>query len=438
MALQKIRKTVRSVVSQHVEPKLKTIPFIKDFFLMFEEKDKDKQLHSLRRAYIGAFFIIGILTLLSHVVTSHITSNEKENAQVTVMITKMQSMVENIVSQATLFKSSGSSFDDNLLTTAVDNLRTYHAQAAAYGDDAINELLTNQQYLIGKRIDSFTGIVADFLKYRRTNQSTDANIAFTALSGESSKGLQLNLDLALEQYRGDILSEISRASHLQTGGVVIIFVVLLLELFFIFNPLVKHLEEYHKYLIKLALTDMLTNLNNRRAFMQLANAGLDYYKRHKKPFVLVLMDLDHFKSVNDTYGHKVGDLVLQHYSALMQKTLRAHDTLGRIGGEEFSIFLPQISAEEATTLIERCRKAVAETPCPYTDGKGETKTLNYSSSFGAVAVTEGVWTLDELFIAADEQLYKAKEQGRNRVVMTKLSRPVPVVPTTAVPATPSA
>jgi len=417
MALQKIRKTVRSVVSQHVEPKLKTIPFIKDFFLMFEEKDKDKQLHSLRRAYIGAFFIIGILTLLSHVVTSHITSNEKENAQVTVMITKMQSMVENIVSQATLFKSSGSSFDDNLLTTAVDNLRTYHAQAAAYGDDAINELLTNQQYLIGKRIDSFTGIVADFLKYRRTNQSTDANIAFTALSGESSKGLQLNLDLALEQYRGDILSEISRASHLQTGGVVIIFVVLLLELFFIFNPLVKHLEEYHKYLIKL---------------------GLDYYKRHKKPFVLVLMDLDHFKSVNDTYGHKVGDLVLQHYSALMQKTLRAHDTLGRIGGEEFSIFLPQISAEEATTLIERCRKAVAETPCPYTDGKGETKTLNYSSSFGAVAVTEGVWTLDELFIAADEQLYKAKEQGRNRVVMTKLSRPVPVVPTTAVPATPSA
>ena len=132
------------------------------------------------------------------------------------------------------------------------------------------------------------------------------------------------------------------------------------------------------------------------------------------------MDLDHFKVVNDTYGHKVGDLVLQHFSTLMQKDLRAHDTIGRIGGEEFAIFLPQTTADEAQPMIERFRKRVAETPCPYIDGNGEARTISYSGSFGAAAVTDGVWTLDTLFIRADEQLYKAKEQGRNCVVIKKL------------------
>jgi diguanylate cyclase (GGDEF)-like protein len=405
-----------------MEVSLKSMPGMKNLYLRIVDslQDKDKQLHSLKRAYIGAFSIIGILSLLGHFVTAHLTSNEKENAEVTFTITNMRSLVDTIVSQATIFKNSGDSFDDNLITTSIDSLKEGRAKVEAYGDEATNAILNDSQFLLNKRISDFIKISDDFLKYKRTNQHTEMSVAYTALTGESSKVLEINLDLALEQYRSDILQEINRAYQLQLGFVGIIIVVLFLEALFIFNPLVKHLEEYHKYLIKLALTDMLTGLNNRRAFMQLANAGIDHFKRHKKPFVLVLMDLDHFKNVNDTYGHKVGDLVLQHYSSLMQKTLRAHDTLGRIGGEEFAIFLPQITAEEALPLIERCRKRVAETPCSYTDGSGEIKSLSYSSSFGAVAVSEGGWTLDELFIRADEQLYKAKEKGRNCVVIHPL------------------
>lgn len=405
-----------------MEVSLKSMPGVKNLYLRIVDslQDKDKQLHSLKRAYICAFSIIAIISTLSHFVTVHLTNNEKENAEVTFTITNMRSLVDTVVSQATVFNVSGDNFDDNLITTSLDSLKEGRAKVESYGDEATNAILNDPQFLLNKRINSFIKITDDFLRYKRTNQRTDAAIAYTALTGESSKVLDINLDLALDQYRTDILQEINRAYELQLGGLAIILFVLFMEAVFIFNPLVKHLEEYHRYLIKLALTDMLTGLNNRRAFMQLANAGIDYYKRHKKPFVLVLMDLDHFKSVNDTYGHKVGDLVLQHYSSLMQKTLRAHDTLGRIGGEEFAIFLPQITAEEALLMIERCRKRVAETPCAYSDGSGETKNLSYSSSFGAVAVTAGEWTLDELFIRADEQLYKAKEQGRNCVVMKSL------------------
>ena len=424
MGFERIRKTVREMTSQPLEVNLNSMPGVKGIYLRIVDslQDKDKQLHSLKRAYIGAFTIIAILSIVGHGVTIHITNNQRENAQVTFSITSMRSLVDAVVSQATVFKTSSNAFDDNLLTTTLDSLKAAHAKIEAYGDDATTNIFQDPKYLLDKRISQFIQRCDDFLKYNRTDRKTETSVAFMALTGELSKILDINLDLALDQYRTDTMKDIHRDYQLQFGGLLIILLVLALEALFIFNPLVKHLEEYHKHLIRLALTDMLTGLNNRRAFIQLANAGLDHFKRHKKPFVLVLMDLDHFKNVNDTYGHKVGDLVLQHYSALLQKTLRAHDTVGRIGGEEFALFLPQTSAEEALSLVERCRKTVDETPCPYTNGSGEQKTLHYTSSFGAVSVTQGLWTLDELFIQADERLYKAKEKGRNCVVLESLHR----------------
>jgi diguanylate cyclase (GGDEF)-like protein len=439
MIFQRIRKTVREVTSQPLEVNLKALPALKSVYMSLLDwpQDKDKQLYSLKRAYIGAFSIIAAISILSHIVTAHITSNEKENAKVTVTITHMRSLVETIVSQATVFRTTGDVFDDNLITGSIDALKEDYAKIETYGDDAAADVLQNPRYLLNKRLATFIQMGDDFLKYNRIAKRTEAKVAFDALTGDSSKALEINLDLALEQYRSEILEEIKRDANLQKAGIGIILLVLALEMLFIFNPLVKRLEEYHKHLIKLALTDMLTDLNNRRAFMQLANAGLDYYKRHKTPFVLVLMDLDHFKSVNDTYGHKVGDLVLQHYSDLMKKSLRAHDTIGRIGGEEFAIFLPQITPAEAMPLLERCRKSVAETPCPYIDGNGEKKTLSYTSSFGAVSVSEGQWTLDELFIRADEQLYKAKEKSRNCIVLTSLDKPKPAGASEPAPAAPA-
>jgi len=424
MIFKTIRKTVRNAASQPMEVRLKSLPALKEFYLslIYRGQDQDKQLHSLRRAYIGAVAIVALLSILGDVVTVHITSNEKENAEVTATIGNMRGLVETIVSHTLVFKTSADPFDENLIITSLDALKEDRARIEAYGDDATRAIFDNPQYLLGQGINTFIKVTDDFLKYNRTGEKTDAKVAFTALTGGTSKGLEINLDLALDQYRADILEEIQRASYMQKAGVIVILLVLGMEFFFIFNPLLKRLEEYHKHLIKLALTDMLTELNNRRAFMQLANAGLDYYKRHKTPFVLVLMDLDHFKSVNDTYGHKIGDLVLQHYSALMKKSLRAHDTLGRIGGEEFAIFLPQTTSEEALPLVERFRKRIAETPCTFVDAKGESRSLNYSSSFGAVSVADGEWTLDELFIRADEQLYKAKEQGRNCIVLKVLNK----------------
>ena len=418
----KIRAVINDLTSKPLEVSLNSMPAVKNMYLRVVEalQDKDMQLQNLTRAYVGALSLIALISILGHIVTVHLTSNQRENAEVTFTITNLRSLVDTIVSQASTFKTSKDSFDDDLVSQSIDRLQKEETKIDSYGSDALNGIFHDPPFLLSEKVDKFIKTTNDFLRYLRTNKNEEAAAAFSSLSGETSKVLEINMDLSLDQYRTDVLKQIEHSYQLQYAGVLTILLVLFLEATFIFRPMVKHLREYHNYLIKLALTDMLTGLNNRRAFLQLANAGLDHYKRHKKPFVVVLMDLDHFKHVNDTYGHKVGDLVLQHYATLMQKVLRAHDTLGRIGGEEFAIFLPQTTADEALPMLERFRQSIAETPCPYMDGNGQPQTLRYTSSFGAIAVTTGVWTLDELFIKADAQLYKAKDGGRNCIMMEKL------------------
>jgi diguanylate cyclase (GGDEF)-like protein len=394
----------------------------KSFYLRLPENlpKKDRQQQSLTRAYKGALGIIAALTIIGHTLTAYITNNQRESAEITFRITNLHSLVDVIVSQAAIYKASRNSFDDDLLSQSIEQLKKERLKIDAQNGDNLNAIFHAPPFLLSDKIKTFILMAEEFSSDQRTEKYADAATALATLTNTTAKILAINLDLALEQYRNDTLQQIEQSYSLQYYTVLIVLCVLLLEAAFIFRPLVLRLGEYHQDLIKLALTDMLTGLNNRRAFMQLAYAGLDHFKRHKKPFALILMDLDKFKSINDLYGHKVGDLVLQHYSMLMHKSLRAHDTMGRIGGEEFAIFLPETGAEGAMKIIERFRKRVMDTPCPYVDKDGEKKSLNYTSSFGIASVTEGVWTLDELFIKADECLYKAKHQGRNCVVMEKL------------------
>ncbi len=422
LALKRIRQIVNDPFPTSLNVDLEKIPRNMNFYLRLPESSqtRDAQQQSLTRAYIGAFGIIAALTIVGHALTTYITGNQRENAEITAKMSDVRSLVDVIVSQSVTYKATGNSFDDEFLSESIERIKKEQSTIEARRSDTINGIFHVPPFFLSEKIKNFIATAEEFAREQRTDMRTEAAATLDTLINKTSKILTINLDLALEQYRTDVMKQIEQSYTLQYFSVLTVLAVLLLEAFFIFRPLIARLGQYHRDLIKLALTDMLTGLNNRRAFMQLAYAGLDHFKRHKKPFALILMDLDKFKSVNDIYGHKVGDLVLQHYSMLMHKSLRAHDTMGRIGGEEFAIFLPETGAEESLKIIERFRKRVMDTPCPYVDNNGENKTLNYTSSFGIVTVTEGVWTLDELFVKADENLYKAKDRGRNCVVMEKL------------------
>lgn len=156
-------------------------------------------------------------------------------------------------------------------------------------------------------------------------------------------------------------------------------------------------------------TDELTAVANRRRLIEKIQEETERSRRTGRPFALFMMDLDHFKAVNDKYGHQTGDLVLRECAAILQKSVRVVDLVARYGGEEFCVVLPETDAEGARITAERIRAAVEEAPDPMP-----------TISIG-VAVWHKEIGADRILSSADKALYEAKHSGRNRVVFAEES-----------------
>jgi diguanylate cyclase (GGDEF)-like protein len=161
---------------------------------------------------------------------------------------------------------------------------------------------------------------------------------------------------------------------------------------------------------RLAAIDGMTGLNNRRNFVLLAEAEWTRFRRYGRPMALLMLDIDHFKAVNDTYGHDVGDEVIKAVADVLQTHKRASDTVGRLGGEEFALVLPEATLDSAVAAGERLRKLVAERGVDAA-GSRVAVTVSVGASIGQTD-TPGV---EELLKQADLALYEAKRSGRNRV-----------------------
>jgi diguanylate cyclase (GGDEF)-like protein/PAS domain S-box-containing protein len=160
-----------------------------------------------------------------------------------------------------------------------------------------------------------------------------------------------------------------------------------------------------------AHSDYLTGLNNRRRFLQRAESELTRTLRYERELSLIMFDIDCFKQINDTYGHKVGDLVLQHLAGICRASLRHIDIIGRIGGEEFAILLPESGLEQSMDAAERLRAELAGAQVNLDSGMP----LHFTASFGVVTLSDQETNIDMLLNQADQALYRAKNEGRNRV-----------------------
>lgn len=157
----------------------------------------------------------------------------------------------------------------------------------------------------------------------------------------------------------------------------------------------------------LALTDSLTGCVNRRLLNLQLERDLRLASRLRQPVSLIMIDIDHFKRVNDTYGHKTGDEVLQLTAQVINEDLRGVDTLGRYGGEEFVVILPQADVEGATIMAERIRASIERKQMPLVG--------HVTASLGVATYPLHADATDTLLLAADKALYEAKHSGRNRV-----------------------
>jgi diguanylate cyclase (GGDEF)-like protein len=173
---------------------------------------------------------------------------------------------------------------------------------------------------------------------------------------------------------------------------------------------IQELEQSRRYLKEQADTDPLTRLANRRSFFASASTSLAQMQRQNEHFSVIILDIDHFKRINDTYGHQAGDVVLQQLAMVLSTAIREGDSLARIGGEEFVVASPYTNRLAAIVLSERLRKAVEDSEFMF-----EGNRIPVTISLGIASKNSGDDDVDKLLAVADSRLYLAKQKGRNRI-----------------------
>lgn len=166
---------------------------------------------------------------------------------------------------------------------------------------------------------------------------------------------------------------------------------------------------YHEEIYRLMTVDGLTQIFNRRYFNEALEREVNRSKRYSRVLSLIAFDLDHFKAINDTYGHLVGDSVLRLIAAAVKPRLRREDIFARTGGEEFAVLLPEIGMEGALVTAEKVRSIAQSTPL-----KHEQEQIRCTVSLGVATLVDDA-SPEDLYKRADERLYEAKQSGRNRV-----------------------
>ena len=179
------------------------------------------------------------------------------------------------------------------------------------------------------------------------------------------------------------------------------------------TPLLRSLQ--HAQLARDARTDRKTGLLNAAAWQEAAGAEITRAVRARLPLAMVLLDVDHFKAVNDTHGHLAGDQVLRAVASIITSQLRDYDIAGRYGGEEFAVLLPHTQPGQARRIAERLRTAVAAGDLTASAGDGPPARIRVTVSAGVASLADGGPGLPDLIAAADAALYDAKAAGRNRV-----------------------
>lgn len=167
------------------------------------------------------------------------------------------------------------------------------------------------------------------------------------------------------------------------------------------------------------ITDPLTKVYNRRYLDRRLTEEVARSIRYSLELSVLMLDIDHFKRVNDTYGHPAGDVTLSTLSSLMKDDLRDLDVVARYGGEEFLVICTNTAIDGAALVAERLRKLVESHPIDIPDGSGGSQAIRISISIGVASFSASVDSKEKLVQAADQALYRAKEEGRNRVIVAK-------------------
>lgn len=238
-------------------------------------------------------------------------------------------------------------------------------------------------------------------------------IAMAAPSADHPNGLLAGLNDVVSGFQMKHETQIAQMKWVQNLALVVLVFALALEAVLIFRPMVSRINRLADSLGKASITDPMTQINNRRGFMLRGETLV----AQRQQGALLLLDIDHFKKVNDQYGHAAGDACIVHLAKIANDMFRTGDVFGRIGGEEFAVVLQGVTHASSLMVAERLRHLIESTPCDVTAVKCAVDTIPLTISIG-VCWYEHPRPLDELLHDADAALYEAKRNGRNQVKST--------------------
>jgi diguanylate cyclase len=292
-------------------------------------------------------------------------------------------------------------------------------QADPYLSEEINRLIQEKHYTNQSAESLFIGLIAQLL-YKTLPADKACQLLNDLLSGldqwiANSTQNQQQLHANIEALKAHELPEPLSLSLL--GNVLPTVQTLLSDTDSLRSQIsqtseeVRLLKDELERTTTIAKTDELTNIPNRRGFNEIINTLSQEAQKHQSSFAMILLDLDHFKEVNDTFGHLIGDSVLRYIARLLHKETKGQDSIARFGGEEFAVLLPGTGYDAALRVAHNIRNKVSARPLEI---KSSHQTLKLTLSAG-VAMYQLGEELDQLIDRADRCLYKAKNAGRNRV-----------------------
>lgn len=384
--------------------------------VLFEQKTLQSNSPEIRQGITACTKKAGLQLMLIHSMRASLLLSENKNEEALALVTKLSNQLEE-----TSFKMLRAGFS---MHAAQAYLQMGNVELAIekgqksleiYGNESRPRSLTeifNILHTAHKEQGDFEKALFYFKAYTEEKQHNLNENAEKLLSFQLAKFKiteKLNEIEALNNQNELLLLEQKLTKENEQNNQLIIMLLMVTVLFLVLW--MYRSNQVQKQLKEIAQVDALTRIANRRYFTEVANKHLRLSLQNKTPLSLLLFDLDKFKSINDTYGHGIGDWVLIETAKVCKDSIRESDMIGRLGGEEFGILLPNCDREQAVSIAEKCRKALLAIDTEETEFK-----FRVSGSFGVSDVAESGYTLKDILHNCDEALYEAKHRGRNQVV----------------------
>jgi diguanylate cyclase (GGDEF)-like protein len=373
--------------------------------------------------YLVSLTLIAGLSIFVHFTLNKIIVEQKMSAKLLNVSGEQRMLSQRIALYTSEFIAQGSPSDKKQALAALSKMQSNHRYLLQRHFDALEQkqsspmstsmyaLYFSAPHELDRKVTEFSSLISQALDRSSViivSQNSLEGLTFLPLAKDQ---MLTSFNATVEQYEMQSNQKIQELRTTQQLILIIIILTVLVEGLFVIRPLLAKSDRYSKNLQEEANHDYLTNLLNRRSFNVLVKQSIAMSKRYNSNLSVISFDIDHFKSVNDQYGHNLGDNVIQNVANIIQVSCRDSDSVFRFGGEEFLILLPRTSLSEALMLAEKIRKSIANSPV-FAD-----KLIIEITASGGVAE----WDSQEIDIKstlqrADKALYQAKEQGRDRII----------------------